>query len=131
MFDKSKFKQILVQLCEQAVETVENEQLEVKGWGKGKGDLVDRVVDAASCLANAQGGILIVGIEEDKWPRKRFSRCPYPEVNPAWLALRVQDNTYPPVNCAPHDLSPLVFEVCAGLLDHYLVDSEQLPSLRR
>lgn len=115
-FDENEFRQILIQLCEQSTEVVENEQLEIKGWPKDEKELIDSVVEAVSCLANASGGLVMVGISDDKWPRRKFSRCPFPDVTPVWLAARVHDQTYPPVVCTPHDLSALVPDI-SGVFD--------------
>ena len=102
---------ILIQLCAQAPETVECETLEVKGWCYDEKDLAEKVSEVAACLANAAGGILLVGISEDQDCRRRFSACPYPNVSPAWLTARVHDLTVPPVENTAHDLSDSACEL--------------------
>ncbi len=110
--DEPRLRQILVQLCESPAEVVANQEIEIKGWSSDEEVLIEEVVDAVSCLANARGGAVIVGVSADESPEGKFSACPFPGVNPAWLAARVRDNTYPPVDCRPHDLSPWLRGMC-------------------
>jgi hypothetical protein len=49
------------------------------------------------CLANAGGGIVLLGIGEGDIGRGKFSKCPYPNVTPEWIIQRIQDGTVPPV----------------------------------
>ncbi len=109
---RSKFRTILVQLCENPIERIENQTLEIKGWCQDEKSLAQKVADAASCLANADGGIIIVGASDDNGGPGKFSRCPFPNVSAAWLRTRTQDLTHPPVECTSHDLSELLTEIC-------------------
>lgn len=43
----------------------------------------------------------------------KFSPCPYPNVRGDWIAQRVHDLTYPPVEITVHDVSSVVHEVTA------------------
>ena len=105
------FRGILVQLCAQAPEAVECETLEIKGWCNDEKDLADKVSEAAACLANATGGVLLVGIGEHQDCRRKFSCCPHPNVNPAWLTARIHDLTVPPVQNVAYDISDMASEV--------------------
>jgi ATP-dependent DNA helicase RecG len=99
-----------VQLCHQSADALENEALEIKGWCNDERQLTEKVADAASCLANAQGGVVLVGVEDGTGPH-RFSLCPFSNVSPAWLVARVQDNTHPPVACRALDVSQEMADV--------------------
>ena len=110
-FDDNALRSILVQLSVQPADVVENEKLEVKGWCKDEKQLAEKVVDAASCFANAGGGIIIVGVSPEEKTSAKFSRCPYRDVNPGWLLARVQDSTHPPVECEVRDITALLSEV--------------------
>ena len=103
-----QFRAILLQLCAQSPERVEYEQLEIKGWCNNERQLTEKVVEATSCLANAQGGTVIVGVAEEP---PRFSSCPFRNVTAAWLETRIKDQTIPPVECEVHDLTALLAEV--------------------
>ncbi|MBI1955168.1 MAG: ATP-binding protein [Acidobacteria bacterium] len=72
-------------MCAQPPEVLENDTLEVKGWCNDEKELAEKVVDAASCLANARGGTLLVGVET-RSGASHFSGCPYSDVSPQWLA---------------------------------------------
>jgi hypothetical protein len=104
-----RFRSIFAQLCVQSTEVVENEQLEIKGWCQDEKELAHKVAEAASCLANAKGGDILVGIESKNEPR--FSSCPFPNVNANWLVACVKDNTVPPVECEAHDLTSVLTDV--------------------
>ena len=89
---------------------MESEFLEIKGWCKDEKELTEKLADAASCLANHEGGAVLVGIGEGS-KNQRFSRCPFPNLSPTWLVARVQDNTHPPVECHGLDLTSVLAEV--------------------
>jgi len=105
-FDENYFKNLLTQLTEQPADALENEQLEIKGWCRDERELIEKASDAALCLANAQGGYVLIGVEENA--RRSFSPCPHPNVSSNWLVHRVQDQTHPPVSCKGIDLTSLL-----------------------
>jgi predicted HTH transcriptional regulator len=104
-------RDILVQLCVQSPEVVESESIEIKSWCYDEKDLAEKVSEAAACLANQRGGVLLVGVNEAQDCRRRFSQCPYPNVSPSWLEARVHDLTVPPVENSAHDISSTASEV--------------------
>ena len=108
-FDEKFFKALIIQLLAQAPDALENEKLEIKGWCRDERELIDKVVDASHCLANAQGGHVLVGVDEDGF--RRFSLCPHPNVSANWLVNRIQDNTHPPVGCRAIDLTSVLSEI--------------------
>src|SRR5437660_1143991 len=69
-FDEKFFRNLFVQLCVQPADALENESLEIKGWCHNEKELTEKVVDAASCLANAQGGVVLVGVGEESTAQK-------------------------------------------------------------
>lgn len=108
-FDEQLFKTLLTQLLVQSPDAIENEHLEIKGWCKDENDLISTVVDAAICLANAGGGHVLVGADEQGY--RRFSSCPHPNASPNWLARRILDQTHPPLGFRVVDLTPLLSEI--------------------
>jgi ATP-dependent DNA helicase RecG len=110
-----RYRNLLVQVCQQSPDAVESQQLEVKGWCHDERQLAEKVSEAAACLANAEGGTVLVGIDEANGIT-RFSPCPHASVTPTWLVARIHDLTVPPVECSVFDISQLILEV-AGLHD--------------
>jgi predicted HTH transcriptional regulator len=102
------FRNILVQLFHQPVEVVENERLEIKGWCRDEKEFSEKIVESASCIANAKGGMVLGGISGKK---ASFSACPYPNVNCDWIEARVKDNSVPSVECEVVDLSELLADI--------------------
>jgi ATP-dependent DNA helicase RecG len=94
----------------QSADSLENEQLEIKWWCHDDHKLTEKIVDAASCLANAMGGVVLVGVAEEANIPK-FSLCPRSTVTPSWLVARVQDNTHPPVKCRALDVTDVLSSV--------------------
>src|ERR1017187_6989593 len=78
-FDDKYFRNIFLQLCHQPADALENESLEIKGWCNSERELTEKLADATSCLANAQGGVLLIGIDDGMGSR-RFSPCPFGNV---------------------------------------------------
>ena len=73
--------------------------LEVKGWCESKNQLSKEAADAAICLANAEGGILLVGIDAER-VIEEATPCPHEAVTPEWLQESVRCHSHPPVECA-------------------------------
>src|SRR5229473_7038990 len=94
-FDEQAIRNILVQLCSLPANVVESESLEVKSWCKDERQLAEKIGEAAACLANASGGILILGVADDDRKGRKFSTCPYRNVNVPWITQRVHDLTMP------------------------------------
>src|ERR1700722_2948077 len=105
IFNKIGFRNTLFQLAAQPVEVVEGDFLEVKGWCDNEKQLAEKFSEAVSCLANACGGSVIIGVESDHPRIPKFGPCPYPNVNPGWISARIQDMTVPPVECEVFDLT--------------------------
>jgi ATP-dependent DNA helicase RecG len=101
-------RNIFAQLESQSVDAIESEQLEIKGWCKNLKELIDKVSESSACLANARGGLVLVGIEDHPKDASKYSPCPYSDVNPEWLQNRIWDLTMPPVNCTVSDFSELI-----------------------
>jgi ATP-dependent DNA helicase RecG len=102
--DDNYFRNLFIQLSHQPADALENDELEIKGWCSDERQLSEKLADAASCLANAHGGVVLIGVEDGLGP-KRFSRCPFPNVSPSWLVARIHDNAHPPVACRAVDVS--------------------------
>ena len=110
-FNEQAIRNILVQLCSQATSVVESEELEVKGWCQDEKQLAEKIGEASACLANASGGILILGVSDDDRKGRKFSECPYRNVNVPWIAQRVHDLTMPPVEVTVRDITKAVREI--------------------
>jgi ATP-dependent DNA helicase RecG len=64
-------------------------------------------MDAAVCLANTAGGLIIVGVD-DKKTADAITPCPYPAVTVDLIRKWVWDLTKPPVDCSIARLSDVV-----------------------
>jgi ATP-dependent DNA helicase RecG len=103
-------RNLFVQLCVQPASVLESETLEVKGWCASEKQLSEKASDSSACLANAHGGIVLLGIEDKDRGARKFSTCPYRDVTPEWIAQRIQDGTVPPVEMRVVDASGLLQE---------------------
>jgi ATP-dependent DNA helicase RecG len=102
---------IFLQLCTQPSSVIESEILEVKNWCSNEKQLAEKASESSACLANARGGLLLLGIENGGG--RKFSNCPYPNVTPEWIVQRIQDGTVPPVEVQVLDASTLLRESVA------------------
>lgn len=85
---------------------VERGTFEVKGWCRTERELWKLVVDAVVCLANAEGGAVLVGPDDGQ--RIQLTRpCPHPGVSPEWLREQIRKFSHPPVECSAHRLKDL------------------------
>jgi predicted HTH transcriptional regulator len=110
-FDQTSVRNIIVQLCTQDAGIVESEYLEIKGWCHDERQLAEKVSEAAACIANASGGWVLVGIDEDDTKGSKFSQCPHPCMTVEWLVQRIHDLTMPPVENSVSDISDLVQDI--------------------
>src|ERR1700732_3507890 len=110
-FDANIIRSLLTNLCCQSTESLESDNLEIKSWCRDEKELAEKVSDVAACLANATGSLLLVGVSDEHGGRQKFSPCPYPSVTRQWLTARIPDLTYPPVECAVHDVSDILSQV--------------------
>jgi predicted HTH transcriptional regulator len=62
-------------------------------------------------LANTDGGIVLVGIDDKKTGRDKFSPCLHRGLTPDWFVQRVQDHTIPPVECTATCIDSLLSEI--------------------
>lgn len=97
---------LLRELCVLPAENLESDILEIKSWCNNENQLGQEVSEAAMCLANASGGVVLVGIKEGL--KDRFSPCPHCNVRCDWLLQRIHDNTVPPVDVQVEDVSAIL-----------------------
>lgn len=109
-FDVTAVRKIISDLLVHRVDDVESDQIEIKGWCDNEKELAEKISDACSCLANTSGGLVVVGVSEERGRRSRFSPCPYSVVSGSWLTNQVQNLTRPPVECSGHDISGMLAE---------------------
>jgi ATP-dependent DNA helicase RecG len=116
-FDDKKVRSIISDLLVRAVDEVESEELEIKGWCSDERELADKVAEACACIANTSGGFVVVGVAEGVRPGRKFSPCPHPDITPNWLQTKVQNLTRPPVETFPFDASGIAAEItcCPGV----------------
>ena len=94
--------------------TLEGQTLEVKGWCSNAKELSREISWAAACLANADGGVMVVGVLDKKIAPSCFKSCPHEEVNPDWIEERVGVLTRPPVTCRAYWVRELIPELAAA-----------------
>src|SRR5437879_1319368 len=103
-FDVNYVRAVLTRLLTESPEAVESHTLEIKGWCKDEKELAEKVSEAAACLANASGGLVLIGISDETAGRSKFSPCPHSSVTLEWLINKVHSLTRPSVECSAHDL---------------------------
>ncbi|HEX5413800.1 MAG TPA: hypothetical protein VFZ27_18300, partial [Terriglobia bacterium] len=100
---------------------VERGILEVKGWCESAGQLLKEAAAAAICLANGEGGILLVGLDPER-VIEHATPCPHEEVTPEWLHESVRRHSHPSVECTACRLveavpaTPAAAKDCIALL---------------
>jgi ATP-dependent DNA helicase RecG len=77
---------------------VESSVFEVKGWCDSEGELWKEATDAAVCFANSEGGIVLIGLDNQRLIEEA-PRCPHEKVTPEWLQESVRMHSHPPVEC--------------------------------
>ncbi|MFZ0228763.1 MAG: ATP-binding protein, partial [Mycobacterium sp.] len=110
-FDVAAVRKIITDLIVHSADEVESEELEIKGWCRNERELAEHVSEACSCIANATGGLVLVGVEDGPNVGRKFSKCPHPCVTRTWLNTNIHNLTHPPVECTVHDISALAEEV--------------------
>ncbi|MGB9379378.1 ATP-binding protein [Candidatus Binatus sp.] len=99
--------EIAAQLGACAARELESQTLEIKSWCKDERELSQKIAEAAVCLSNTEGGLLIVGVEE-RGGSGAIRPCPYQSVSADWVRSRIRELTKPVVKCGVHKLGELV-----------------------
>ncbi len=100
---------VVDRLSQHPARQLETQSLEIKSWCKNAKDLSREIAEAAVCLSNAAGGMIIVGIDDKKMAPDAISACPYSFLTPDVIKKWIWDLTRPPVECvvmAAADLLP-------------------------
>jgi ATP-dependent DNA helicase RecG len=116
--DERTLRNIFLQLCVQSASVLESETLEFKSWCCNEKQLAEKASDSAACLANAHGGLLVLGIDDKNQGSQKFLPCPYRDATPEWVAQRIQDGTVPPVEVRVVDACSLLQETTGHLNAH-------------
>lgn len=95
----ARVAEILNQLNESPAGTLESKVLEFKSWCNNQKDLSYEIAEAAVCLANAEGGLVIFGVDDKKAGIQALKPCPYPALSVEWIQKVIRDLTKPPVQC--------------------------------
>jgi ATP-dependent DNA helicase RecG len=98
--DTPRLQQILTDLETRPAGELESQTLEFKGWCRDEKDLCGELAEAAVCLANADGGFVIIGVQDRNVGRRAASACPYRTVTADWIRAKVREFTKPPVGCS-------------------------------
>jgi len=102
---------ILDQLRECPAGRLETQTLEFKGWCQDEKELSRVVAEATVCLANTEGGLVIVGVDDRSVGSAAILPCPYPAITSDWFRMRIRDLTRPPVPCQVLRLSEPPFSL--------------------
>jgi ATP-dependent DNA helicase RecG len=106
--EQSTVVQILDRLKERCAGELESQTLEVKGWCRDEKDLAREISEATVCLANGDGGLVLVGVDDKKVGDAAITRCPYPYVTADWIKARIREFTRPPIACVVMRLGELI-----------------------
>ncbi len=102
---------------------LEGQTLEFKSWGKDEKDLSRHLAEATVCLANAEGGLVIVGVHDNKVGRAAFEPCRFGTIRADWVRSRIQQLTKPPVECNVKKVGDLVANLpCAECRDVIVIE---------
>jgi predicted HTH transcriptional regulator len=81
--------------------------LRFKGWCNDEKELSQKIAEAAVCLSNTEGGLLIVGVDDSGTGTGAIRPCPYASVSTNWVRSRIRELTKPAVKCGVHQLREL------------------------
>jgi predicted HTH transcriptional regulator len=95
----ARVAEILDRLKESPAGKLESKVLEFKSWCKDQKALSYEISEAAVCLANADGGLVIIGVDDKKAGIQALKACPYPSLTVDWIKKVIRDLTKPPVQC--------------------------------
>jgi predicted HTH transcriptional regulator len=90
---------ILDRLKQCPAKQLETQSLEFKSWCKTEKDLSYEITEAAVCLSNTAGGLVIVGVDDKKTIPAAIEACPHPFLTVDSIKKWIWDLTKPPVNC--------------------------------
>ncbi|MGH9828109.1 MAG: AlbA family DNA-binding domain-containing protein, partial [Blastocatellia bacterium] len=96
-----------------------SQALEFKSWCKDERELSHQIAEAAVCLANAEGGLVIVGVDDRRVERAAVTVCPHASISADWAKAKIRELTKPPVRCT-------VARVCDLPLAPLIVDHQSL-----
>jgi ATP-dependent DNA helicase RecG len=96
----SRIEGILNNLMVSPAAELESQTLECKGWGKDEKDLSRLIGEATVCLANAEGGLVLIGVHDRKVGRAAFEACRFGSIRADWVRSRIGQATKPPVRCS-------------------------------
>lgn len=99
---------ILDQLNTQPAANLESKVLEFKSWCSSQKELSHEIAEATVCLCNAEGGLVIIGVDDKKTGITGLKPCPYPSISEEWVKKIIRDLTMPPVPCSVFKSTDLI-----------------------
>jgi predicted HTH transcriptional regulator len=88
--------------------------------GKNEKELSHAIAEAAVCLSNAEGGLVLIGVDDKKVGPAAITRCPYPALTSGWIEGKIRELTSPPVVCSVVRLKEVVASASLPLADIFL-----------
>ncbi len=81
----ARIEEILSRLKDDPAGKLESKVLEFKSWCKNLKDLSYEIAEAVVCLSNAEGGLVIIGVDDKKAGLQGLKPCPYPSLTTDWV----------------------------------------------
>lgn len=116
-----KLRPIISQLHDTPPCQLERVSFEVKNWCRTEKELKKKATDWTVCFANANGGILLLGPEDEK-TIQHTQECPYEFVTPDWILQQIKKETHPPVKCAVYSLGEVLADISTELASCIVID---------
>jgi ATP-dependent DNA helicase RecG len=104
---------------------VECETLEIKSWCKDERKLAEELTEAVVCLANAQGGYVMLGLDDRERGRRAVSYCPHAVVTDKWIKAKILDLTKPPVQCGVYRVGDVIPSAGSGYENLFVVEVQK------
>jgi ATP-dependent DNA helicase RecG len=121
--ESSRVEDILNGLMATRATDLESQTLEFKTRGKDEKDFSRHLEEATVCLANADGGLVIFGVDDKKIGRAAFDTCRFGPVRADWVRSRIGQLTKPPVKCSLARASDVVANLpCAEARDLIIIE---------
>ncbi len=109
--EAARVEQILASLRSRSARDLESQTLEFKSWCRDEKEFAFAIAEACVCLTNADGGLVIGGVEDRGSLPASVRACPYPQVSSEWLKAKIRELTKPPVRCNVNRLGEVLADL--------------------